>query len=490
MSWLLVFTACTETEYPLTAPQEEISQPSLEKIGYLHFSSSDALRNSLMMMAQNPSLKRVGASTETSTAVSGGEFMSLMTPLDTAKAIIATVDDDVITYEADNSGINSQKELIEDGNLSVYFALGYDTIVPDTMFARLLNIKGEIQVGDTIYKVSPRGTYYFLANLEKHFTENYPIYEKTDGILIAENLYLIDDAGIYRYATFDNNQTTDCEGDNLDDDVNDCQMTPYTDLSNPFAKEVDWSILPKEKSNAKTIFGKIWQGIFGCNKGFHYKIAKKRRVTGKLFYYNYLIYNCTGASVKMEKKNWIGWSGTKADKLTIDWKNVIIETTYPNDPPYKKSASPIISNIEDLNIPGFSTKVPTLSVLGLELGKSEINQITGMTAKELYSWLKRTLRKDIPGNARAYMIYGPKKVITIIPNGFKNAVNEKSCHAIFNEGWHFTISFTFNNNSADWSKTIKSLIDTQLKTPKLLKAEVRVAACLDNKWGGMTITKE
>ena len=28
--------------------------------------------------------------------------------------------------------------------------------------------------------------------------------------------------------------------------------------------------LPKEKSNAKTIIGKIWQSIFGCNKGFHY----------------------------------------------------------------------------------------------------------------------------------------------------------------------------------------------------------------------------
>lgn len=37
--------------------------------------------------------------------------------------------------------------------------------------------------------------------------------------------------------------------------------------------------------------------------------------------------------------------------------------------------------------------------------------------------------------------------------------------------------------------TIQSLLGKNIDNPKLMVAEVRVAACLDNHWGGMTITK-
>lgn len=43
---------------------------------------------------------------------------------------------------------------------------------------------------------------------------------------------------------------------------------------------------------------------------------------------------------------------------------------------------------------------------------------------------------------------------------------------------------TFNRG-----KTIQSLLGKNIDNPKLMVAEVRVAACLDNHWGGMTITK-
>lgn len=46
-------------------------------------------------------------------------------------------------------------------NNTLYKLLGYDELVPNENFARLLNTHGEIQVGETVYKISPRGTYYF-----------------------------------------------------------------------------------------------------------------------------------------------------------------------------------------------------------------------------------------------------------------------------------------------------------------------------------------
>ena len=38
--------------------------------------------------------------------------------------------------------------------LSVYEAQGYDTLVPNIRFARLLNVKGELAVSDTVYRIT------------------------------------------------------------------------------------------------------------------------------------------------------------------------------------------------------------------------------------------------------------------------------------------------------------------------------------------------
>lgn len=42
--------------------------------------------------------------------------------------------------------------------------LGYDTLVPDIGFAKLLNSKGEIAVSNTIARIRPEGTYIYDVN--------------------------------------------------------------------------------------------------------------------------------------------------------------------------------------------------------------------------------------------------------------------------------------------------------------------------------------
>lgn len=485
----IILTSCSDNSF-IQDSENLFSKPEDTQIGYLQFNSADDLIRSIKDNNSLGSRKKAKPNAEVSAEVSSGVFISLMAPIDTAINISTRTDDNIIRYEVGSYSAISQQAMIQEDNLSTYYALGYDSIVPDINFAKLLNIKGEIQVADTVYKISPRGTYFFLSSLESHFTDHFAEYEESDGVLIADNTYILDEKGIYRYATFNNDtETIDAEDDNLPESINDCQMIPYTELSNPFANEVDWDNLPKEKSNAKTIIGKIWQSIFGCNKGFHYKISKKRRVTGKLFYYDYRVYTCTGASVKMEKKNWIGWSGTEADKLTVDWKNVVIESTYKTNPPFENNEQPIVSQVENVHIPGFTDPEPTISILGWEFTQTDIKIIEGKTAKQVYDYLKSKLGQDIPGNARAYMIYGPTKIITIIPNGFKNLTNEKNCRVIFHDAWHLEFTFDFLN-PGNWTRTIQSLLGKSPENPKLLSAEVRVAACLDGKWGGMTITKE
>lgn len=69
-----------------------------------------------------------------------------------------------------------------------------------------------------------------------------------------------------------------------------------------------------------------------------------------------------------------------------------------------------------------------------------------------------------------------------------NLTNEANCRVVFHDSWNFKTSFNFLN-PGNRGKTIQSLLGKNIDNPKLMVAEVRVAACLDNHWGGMTITK-
>ena len=68
--------------------------------------------------------------------------------------------------------ISSRKEqtTTKDGNNTdaIYYETeGYDTLVPNTNLAMLLNKDGEIRVGEYIYKIAPEGTYFFF--LQKNY---------------------------------------------------------------------------------------------------------------------------------------------------------------------------------------------------------------------------------------------------------------------------------------------------------------------------------
>lgn len=58
--------------------------------------------------------------------------------------------DPILSYEVNKARF--------EGDVTLYKGLGYDELVPNENFARLLNAHGEIRVGETIYKISPRGT--------------------------------------------------------------------------------------------------------------------------------------------------------------------------------------------------------------------------------------------------------------------------------------------------------------------------------------------
>lgn len=419
------------------------------------------------------------------------------TPNDTVPDLFTPVgdasnytDDNIVSYEMQIS----KELLIKNGDLTLYEACGYDSIVPDTAFAKLLNIKGEIQVADTVYKISPRGTYYFVASLEKYFTDNFEKLEKKEGVQIGEKTYKIDDKGIYLFESFDQDVIED-EASTLADSINESLTPQAPPLNGSFADKVNWDAFPTYNADAKTIVGKVWQSLFGRNKSYYYKISKKRRVRSKFFFYDYRVHASIGAEVEMQKKNKIGWSGTKADKLTLNWHHIVLEYDYPNGKPENYGSRPYIISTPNAKIPSLTKTGTVTSIFGINISKKDIDKFVAKGAKNLYSVLNSTLKNNnsgstVPENSRAYVLYGPKKIQYIIPDGCIEDVSRPKLKKKFVDTWGFVITFNLNYLNGDWKSMAKSLLGMNVNSPKLIGGVIRAGACIDDHWGAITTVKQ
>ena len=197
-----------------------------------------------------------------------------------------------------------EQALIENNDMSLYIAKGYDSLVPNIKVAKLLNARAEVMVDQTIYKISPRGTYYFPESKQKFFENNYERFETEEGIQMEENTYQLAE-DIYRINTFEITEVLDAEAEDLPDDLprvlddDDDLSTNIVNTLNMTTRTVTTQIPPFERfprfnADAKTWLGKLWQSIFGRNRGYTYKLSKKHRMKGKFYYYNSLLSRKSG----------------------------------------------------------------------------------------------------------------------------------------------------------------------------------------------------
>ena len=222
--------------------------------------------------------------------------------------------DPVLSYEA--ARIDAQSA--DDGlpyytfSSSVYDRVGYDKLVPDKDFARLLNARGELCVRDTMYKVSPRGTYYFPVSKRDAFEHKYAEYEQLDGTEVAEKTYLID-KDIYRFDTFNEYS--------VDPSFEDAPVATKAK-----GTESTWNGHPRYTGDAGLLDGESY---------FDY-LPNNRRLKGHIFHYDYVVFDERGAIAKCQKKAWIGWSSIKSKLVRITWNNVIVKSPDKLDPGIKE----------------------------------------------------------------------------------------------------------------------------------------------------------
>lgn len=295
---ILLFGCAKMEEFYYDMPESQMTN-STEAVSYLVFDSNESLAEEIAKPGYKANTRNIA----------DGTILSLFTTLknyDYEK-------DPILSYELSQIG---EEEL--DPEKSIYRLLGYNELVPNEDFARLINIRGEFCVGDTMYKVSPRGTYYFPMSLRDAFEKNYPNYESLEGILSSENTYEIDSL-VYRYDTF---QSGRIEEDLYLYSSSSFEKTAIT-RSDPFPS-FNWSNYPTYSGPADDYLD---------DQIFTYSLPSNRRIKTRVYYHNYVAYKERGAYVKCQRKVTLGWRDVTSVCLLLGWRNIIMQGSHrPNEP--------------------------------------------------------------------------------------------------------------------------------------------------------------
>lgn len=391
-----------------------------------------------------------------------------------------------------NEVSEEEKKIILDEGMTYYDMYGCEDYIPSENFAKILNSKREIQLKDSIYKITEFGTLRTLRKNSKKLDLAYNMLKADTTIALSDKDFVpvTKDVVLHPYK----------------------EMALLESSNAPIQTRTTSADIPTSSFNhysaeSKTWFGKQLGSIFGDRSVKHHEFMKERRVNGSLYSYNYLVYYETGAFVSMSRKRGgffkfiNGWKDINADELFMQYKGLLLELNLdvpqgliPSKP---TQAKPIVDSYSDLSIHGFNLIHKSVNVIGYDIREKDLYKYIGKGAKELYQILKnqvgnpQTLQeffgadKSVP----AINIMTPDRVYVIIADATYNPKSPKKYRKVFNSGTKFYI--TFSNLSFGWSDLIKSIKETQdIPIKKLCGGEVLLAGKLDGKWGGMYIKKE
>lgn len=385
----------------------------------------------------------------------------------------------------------------------------YSIFVPDENFAKLLNPDGAIIVADTIYRITPNGTYYAHVSLKNEFhnaIESNGTF--IDGVFIDEKTYKVAE-GIYRYDTFyyvrenEGFYGYDEDGYNYDD-FDGVYSTEYADdaqlRSVPANPNVD-GFRTYIGTTRETVLSWLSRNILGWETSAHsFTFASgNRRLKGQFGTINYVFYVAAHVKGWQDKKNWIGWSGLEAHEMRIGWRNVLIAI-----PVYSIPTTPFPAGMQHnpqlTRLPGMATN-QLLTTRVFTIPNADLNdfqRVANQGAKAVFDYLRRwygsTLTQSDWDRLQAAIIVSNTHILQFVKNEEIKAFNTKSLSYTFIDSSQFAVSI--NQSSFNLSgSTLESILQvlkmiqetTRLKTPTVYSGEVYIASKFSTEWQGMKI---
>ena len=389
-----------------------------------------------------------------------------------------------------------------------YEAYGYDSLVPNQNFAKLLNTRGELEIGNYVIKITPLGTFKFPIGCEQEFEDLMKKGFKNSGdqnrdffCKVSDNVYWIKTFSERKedYSLLYDGQYEELPDSYFGDDEGDTNKGSRAGVPEP-----DYSSFKTFSADRQTIVGKIIQNIIGSTKACTVNISKKRRVRGSFYFYNYGIYGEIGVQGWTDKKNWIGWSKTRCDEMRVGWRHVLLKKSissyysqvmkdvkdYAYMPPRMVEINGRIANAATLIMPDFPSTLK--------------DQVVTQGVKAVYNYIKGKFGNRATNfeAANSCIISTPKELYIIVNDDDVVKYNVKSYTHVFAKnymqftiGWNNLNGFFLNSvNSANASQ-IKSwlgvIVDAMnQKKVTLTGGEVYVCARFGENWRGMRVIKK
>jgi hypothetical protein len=421
-----------------------------------------------------------------------------------------------------------------------------DKLVPDQIFASILNENGELQVDSTIYKVTKYGTFMIASSklnklnllinswnskstntlLQNSNTLNKVVnsysnpsnFSPFDNMNeVSEHLYLFD-SDIYLYDSFnysDGNIPSFIDDEDLNSGYNSPDFLPNF-YNGPVDYATFWSTttmngpgsgvfisqnesyiydnLETYSFGAKTFVGKLIDDLRGRNEIHTIAYSDKNRVRVNFYDASYIIYSALGVSVKMQKKNWIGWSTTNADELRIGWDYIEYDSDYGLSftPPQIGYVDPFNKPFHfPIDVPGSDKKYELfdLTVFGYRVNPTVKydSKTKQKIIKEMYDFAQNQLspseKNTLTNKPFAFLTYqevfNDKRMIKVGKDEERSYSNDKMSKTF---DWK-TGTLKLNINSEGTASVSGSVA----KDFSLTSASVYGIAKYDNKWKGVRI---
>lgn len=294
-----------------------------------------------------------------------------------------------------------------------YYALGYDSLIPNKHWARLFNKEGEMQIKDDILKITANGTYIYKVDKEARFKTLLSEKPNLLGInKIKDREYSIEDDILF----IDTYGKIEPLGELFEFDIQEDDMTPMAlksvsskrtipslkDKFDGILKEIGYGDFPIFSSQRKTWAGKLIQGITKNRATRTVNFSKTRRVRGKFYGYDWGFKQEAGVEGWTDAKRGFGnWTKTRADELVLGWQNITFSVTYPKHlrelQTMKEFRNSIKIQSKDPFMQPFTTKVYSLYSANPQSFATEweVNNIILNSLKKGRGTLKEALKNAV-----------------------------------------------------------------------------------------------
>jgi len=396
-----------------------------------------------------------------------------------------------VTYEENFVSMMDTYEVKNKVPVTYYEHFEYAELVPNTKLASLLNTKGEIQVGDVMYRITGAGTYYFDPSLRTQVDSMIEEWDQAKGTQVAEWTVKLSE-GVMRYNTFEKAQGEVFENtDFYADDPNWNNDAYWDELESQVGKAGNTRAAPSLAtmlSYPTFEAGRTWFG----NKTYEAYFSSNRRLKAKFYTNDYLFRTDIGVWGKLQKKQWIGWHKTNADQMRILYTDVLTELELPivdprvHIPPRMR---PKYLGYYWGILPGAPGLSRIVVIADINVDGAPFKEAVNKGGEYIVKYLSKeagfnVVPKDFPGN---FLLVSGKKAYALFAWAVIDRYNVDKLDAEFIPS-QFGFKVEVPDNPGNWKEWLQS-ISVEKSKVKLKSAKCMIDARLGSEWRGMILKK-